>query len=119
MPRAGKKAVALCPELMAGFLSPRPPAEIRGGDGFDVLNGSAKVYNKNGEDITDGFLRGAQKFIDHILKNGITEVWLKENSPSCGVKKIYDGSFSGRVVKGCGVTCALLKQNGIKVVEIP
>ncbi|MEA5002596.1 MAG: DUF523 domain-containing protein [Christensenella sp.] len=114
-----KKAIALCPELMAGFPAPRPPAEIRGGDGFDVLDGGAKVYNKNGEDITDGFLRGAQKLLNFILENGITEVWLKDKSPSCGVTEIYDGSFAGNVVCGCGVTCALLKRNGIKVVEIP
>ena len=114
-----KKAVALCPEILAGFSSPRPAAEIRGGDGFDVLNGEARVYNKKGEDITDGFLRGAQKLFDFVLENGITEVWLKAMSPSCGVSEIYDGSFSGRVVFGCGVTCALLRKNGIKVVEIP
>ena len=115
----GKKAVTACPEVLAGFPTPRLSAEIRGGDGFDVLNGKARVYNSEGEDITSGFIAGAQKLLDFIRENAITEVWLKEKSPSCGVKEIYDGSFSGRTIAGCGVTCALLKQHGIKVVEIP
>ena len=113
------KAIAACPELMAGFLAPRPSAEIRGGDGFDVLDGRARVYNRNGEDITSGFITGAHKVLDFIQKNAITEVWLKEKSPICGVYEIYDGSFSGRTIPGCVVTCALLKRNGIKVVERP
>ena len=62
------KAIAACPELMAGFLAPRPSAEIRGGDGFDVLDGRARVYNRNGEDITSGFITGAHKVLDFIQK---------------------------------------------------
>lgn len=112
------EAVAACPECLAGLKRPSPPAEIIGGDGEDVLSGVAKVYNKEGEDITDAFIAGAWKFLEFVRAQGATKVFLKSNSPSCGVCKIYDGTFSGNLVDGCGVTCALLKRNGIQVVEV-
>ncbi len=126
------KAVCACPEAMAGLTIPRPPAEICGGDGFDVLSGKAGVYNKEGTCITQDFIEGAQKFLQYARKIGAEEVWLKAKSPSCaatlattcvppscGTSRIYDGSFQGVLREGCGVTCALLKKNDIKVVEIP
>ena len=113
------KAVCACPEAMAGLTIPRPPAEICGGDGFDVLSGKAGVYNKKGACITQDFIEGAQKFLQYAQKIGAEEVWLKAKSPSCGTSRIYDGSFQGVLREGCGVTCALLKKNDIKVVEIP
>jgi uncharacterized protein YbbK (DUF523 family) len=114
-----KKVIAACPEALAGLKIPRPPAEISGGDGFDVLNGSARVYNKIGTDITEEFLRGAERFLAFVQEKEAQEVWLKAKSPSCGVSCVYDGTFQGKLHEGCGVTCALLKNNGIKVVEIP
>lgn len=107
-----------CPEAMAGLKSPRPPAELRGGDGFAVLEGTAEVYNKEGLCLTQEFVKGAEQFLAFVRKKGVDEVWLKAKSPSCGVHKVYDGTFEGRLKEGCGVTCALLKKNGIKVVEI-
>lgn len=114
-----KRAVCACPETMAGLRIPRPPAEIRGGDGDDVLQKRACVYNKEGKNITKEFLDGAEKFLDFTLRGGFEEVWLKAKSPSCGVTTIYDGSFSGRLRDGCGVTCAMLRKNGVRVVEVP
>lgn len=116
--REGKAAYA-CPEAMAGLAIPRPPAEIKGGDGWNVLEKTASVYNKEGMNITEEFLRGAQKFLEYVKSGGYDEVWLKSKSPSCGVGRIYDGSFSGTLREGCGVTCALLTKHGIKVIEIP
>lgn len=112
------RAVLACPEAMAGLKIPRPPAEIREGDGFDVLCGNAGVYNKEGECVTREFLNGARKFLAYVRKTGADEVWLKSKSPSCGAGKIYDGTFTGTLRGGCGVTCALLLESGIKVVEI-
>ena len=112
------KAVCACPEAMSGLKIPRPPAEIRGGDGFDVLCGRAGVYNKEGKCVTQEFLNGARKFLAYVRKNGADEVWLKSKSPSCGAGRIYDGTFEGVLREGCGVTCALLLKSGIKVVEI-
>ena len=111
------RAVCACPECLAGLKSPRPPAEISGGDGNDVLCGRARVYNKEGKDLTEDFLRGARKFLEFIREQGAARVILKSKSPSCGTTVVYDGSFSGRLVSGCGVTTALLRQNGIEVTE--
>lgn len=113
------RVLLACPEAMAGLKSPRPPAEIRGGDGLDVLEGRAEVYNKEGVCVTKEFVASAQKFFAFVQKNNAKEVWLKAKSPSCGVHEIYDGTFEGKLIPGCGVTCALLKKSGIKVVEIP
>ncbi len=113
------RALPACPEVMAGLKSPRPPAELRGGDGSAVLEGTAEVYNKEGVCLTQEFVRGAEQFLAFVHKKGVREVWLKAKSPSCGVHMVYDGTFEGKLKEGCGVTCALLMKNGIKVVEIP
>ncbi|MGI6152425.1 MAG: DUF523 domain-containing protein [Christensenellaceae bacterium] len=113
-----KTALPACPERLGGLKSPRIPSEIKGGDGHDVLSGAAQVYNKDGDDITDAFVLGARRFLELVQKTGARQVILKSKSPSCGATEIYDGSFSGRLAKGCGVTCALLQKNGIDVLEM-
>ncbi len=105
----------LCPEVLGGLPTPRPPAEIQGGDGDDVLEGQAGVVNTEGKDVTAEFLAGAQKALRVAHRWDIKEAILKARSPSCGVGQIYDGSFSGRLVEGDGVTAALLKREGIIV----
>jgi len=105
----------LCPEVLGGLPTPRPLAEIQGGDGGDVLEGQAQVVNIEGRDVTAEFLAGAQKALRIIQRWDIKEAVLKARSPSCGVSQIYDGSFSGRLVEGDGVTAALLKREGIIV----
>jgi uncharacterized protein YbbK (DUF523 family) len=107
--------LSLCPEVLGGLPTPRPPAEIQGGDGDDVLEGQARVMNTEGRDITTEFLAGAQKVLRVAHRWGIKVAILKARSPSCGVGQIHDGSFSGRLVKGDGVTAALLKREGIIV----
>jgi uncharacterized protein YbbK (DUF523 family) len=109
------KVLPLCPEVLGGLPTPRPPAEIQGGDGDDVLDGRARVVNIEGKDVTTEFLAGAQKALHIAQRWGIKEAVLKARSPSCGMGQIYDGSFSGRLVEGDGVTTALLKREGIAV----
>lgn len=109
------KALLVCPESLGGLCIPRPPAEIAGGDGHDVLAGHAGVKNKLGVDITKEFLHGAEKVLQLAQKHRITMAILKERSPSCGSVRIYDGTFSRVTKEGMGVTAALLQQNGIKV----
>jgi uncharacterized protein YbbK (DUF523 family) len=104
-----------CPEVAGGLPTPRPPAEIQGGDGHDVLEGRTRVVNIEGKDVTAEFLAGAQQALRVAHRWGIKEAILKARSPSCGVGRIYDGSFSGRLVEGDGVTAALLKREGIIV----
>ena len=108
-------AVCICPEVLGGLDTPRSPAEIQGGDGFDVLDGKAKVVNKAGEDVTAQYVKGAEIVLELCKKYGVTEAVLKEKSPSCGSSLIYDGSFTGTLRPGVGVTAALLLRNGISV----
>lgn len=106
------KAVAFCPEVLGNLGVPRPKAEIKGGDGGDVISGEAKVINEENQDVTEAFLMGAEIFLRQAKKLGIKKALMKENSPSCGVKRIYR---DGELVNGCGVTTALLLKSALEV----
>lgn len=112
------KFVAVCPETLGGMERPCPPAEIQGGDGNDVLAGTAVVVTKDGVDVTQRFIDGAQKVLDMVKEYGAKIVILKENSPSCGVERIHGGLFDGTRIPGQGVTAALLRQNGVAVYSV-
>lgn len=112
-----KKAVMACPELLGGFSTPREPAEIIGGTGEDVLNGTAKIVTASGEDVTELYMEGAAKTLAYAKEINASAVILKENSPSCGSGFIYNGTFSGKKITGSGVTAALLKQAGYRVIS--
>ncbi|MEK3658483.1 DUF523 domain-containing protein [Paenibacillus sp. FSL R5-0744] len=109
------QAIAVCPELLGGFSTPREPAEIIGGNGEDVLAGTAKVVDRSGTDVTDMYLKGAYITLAKAQEVSATMVVLKENSPSCGSSMIYNGEFKGKKIAGNGVTTALLRKNGIEV----
>ncbi|WP_139992135.1 DUF523 domain-containing protein [Paenibacillus paridis] len=111
------KAVSVCPELMGGFTTPREPAEIVGGDGEDVLNGTAKVVEKSGRDVTELYIKGAYLTLEKAQEVHATVIVLKEYSPSCGSAMIYNGDFAGRKMVGNGVTTALLRQHGLRVIS--
>lgn len=111
------KAIPVCPELLGGFVTPREPAEILGGDGFDVISDKAKVMERSGNDVTELYISGAKKTLALAKEMNSTYVVLKEYSPSCGSKKIYNGKFIGEKRAGVGVTTALLEMNGIKVIS--
>lgn len=111
----GDQLLPFCPEVSGSLPTPRPPAEICGGSGVDVLQGKVLVVNKEGQDVTAAFIDGAQKCAELCQKKGITVAILKQRSPSCGSKAIYDGSFSGTTMAGQGVTTALLTSMGVKV----
>lgn len=113
--RANARLVAFCPEIAAGMPVPRDPAEIRGGDGHDVLDGCARVVECTLEDVTDTFVRGARAALEVARGCGAAMAVLKEASPSCGSSMINDGSFSSALRPGVGVTAALLSRNGIPV----
>lgn len=105
----------LCPEVEGGLNTPRPPAEIIDGEGYDVLQKRAHVFNKEGEDVTDSFIRGCQKALTGIDFTEVEFAVLKSRSPSCGANKIYSGRFDGKLKEGSGVTAAFLKGKGIAV----
>lgn len=112
------KLKAVCPEVMAGLPTPRAPLEIVGGDGNDVIEGKARVLSKDGKDVTEQFIKGAEMALKVAKVCNVEKAYFQSRSPSCGCGKIYDGSFSGRFRKGDGVTASLLKKNGIKIIEV-
>lgn len=108
-------AIPVCPEVLGGLPVPRAPHEIVGGNGFDVLDGKAQVKNDRGVDNTAAFMRGAARVLAVAQKKGVRGAILKERSPSCGSKMIYDGTFTKQRIPGCGCTAALLLREGIRV----
>ncbi|QDX92664.1 DUF523 domain-containing protein [Brevibacillus laterosporus] len=111
------KAVTVCPELLGGFITPRESAEIVGGNGDDVLRGTAKVVEKSGRDVTHLYIDGAYQTLQLAKQYQATHLVLKENSPSCGSHNIYNGHFSNQRIPGQGVTSALLRQEGFIVIS--
>lgn len=105
----------ICPEVLGGLPTPRAAAEMVGGDGHSVWAGLAQVKTAAGEDVTEAFKQGALMALQRLQDAGITQVMLKSKSPSCGMGMVYDGSFTGRLVAGDGVTTALFLKHGIEV----
>ena len=99
--------VPFCPEVEGGLPTPRKPSE----------RVKDRVKMQDGKDITKNFLTGADLALNICLYLGIKIAILKENSPSCGSKKIYDGTFSKKLIPGEGVTTELLRRKGIKVIS--
>lgn len=97
--------IPVCPECFGGLPIPRVPSEIRDG----------RVYSKTGEDLTEAFLSGAEQTLYIAKEANAPCAVLKENSPSCGFGKIYDGTFSGNKIDGNGITAQLLYDNEIQV----
>lgn len=97
--------IPVCPECFGGLPIPRVPSEIRDG----------RVYSKTGEDLTEEFLSGAEQTLYIAKEANAPCAVLKENSPSCGFGKIYDGTFSGNKIDGNGITAQLLYDNEIQI----
>jgi uncharacterized protein YbbK (DUF523 family) len=97
--------IPICPEQLGGLPTPRERAEIQG----------QKVITENGNDVTEQFEKGAKMVLEIVKILKIKSVILKLNSPSCGCDKIYDGTFSGSLIKGYGITAKLLLENNIKL----
>lgn len=94
-----------CPEVEGGAPIPRIPCEIV----------NHRVVDKEGNDLTDLFMRGAESTLRLVQKERIEAAILKQRSPSCGYGKIYDGSFSGNIIIGNGITADLLTKKGVKI----
>ena len=111
------RAIPICPEQLGGLTTPRRPSEILGGNGCDVLAGTARVLNDLHEDVTDAFIRGAKETLKLAKTWQVAGAILKARSPSCGISQIYDGTFQGRLKPGPGVTAALLQEAGFTLFD--
>ena len=98
--------VPFCPEVEGGLSIPRETSEIN----------NDKVLTKSGRDVTHQFNEGAEKAYNICLYLGIKYAILKDNSPSCGSKHIYDGSFKNKLKNGEGITAKLLKMKGVTLI---
>lgn len=107
--------IPICPEQLGGLPTPRCASFLVGGNGFDVLDGKAKVINKDGVDVTGNFVKGAFEALNIVRSLGIEICYLKDRSPSCGVNL---RSCDTENLMGPGVTAALLIREGVPVVEV-
>jgi len=105
-------AILICPEQLGGLTTPRNPSEIK------IINDEVHVITNNGEDVTENFKKGAEEVLKIAKELNIKKAILKKKSPSCGVREIYDGTFTNNLTKGNGITASLLIENGIEVENI-
>ena len=107
---AEMEVIAFCPEVLGGLSVPREACEI-----VTDANGMRNVMTATGTDVTEEYVLGAQKTLDLLLESGVARVILQPRSPSCGFGTIYDGTFSGKLTDGNGITAELLSEHGIAV----
>lgn len=101
-----KQVIPICPEIMGGLPTPRIASEIK----------DNMVINKENKDVTDNFKKGAEETLNLAKRLGVTKALLKSKSPSCGYKKIYDGTFSDNLIDGNGITTELLLKNNFEII---
>lgn len=115
--------IPVCPEQLGGMMTPRAPSEIysRQAQRESTLLSPTekiaerKVTNRDGADVTEFYRKGAEETLKLAQLYGCGCAVLKERSPSCGNRQIYDGTFTGTLIKGQGITAELLEKNGIRV----
>lgn len=103
----GREIVSVCPEALAGAGTPRPPAEIREG----------KVYDINGRDVDESYRKGVESALKEFVPEDIVCAVLQPRSPTCGVREIYDGTFTGKLIEGRGIFARALADIGIPVFD--
>ena len=103
----GREVIPVCPERLAGLGIPREPVEIVDG----------VVRRKDGTSVDDALRKAVEQILAQLGGEDIECVILKSRSPTCGVKQVYDGTFTGKLVDGMGVLAAALREKGYKVVD--
>ncbi len=103
----GQEVLALCPEMMAGLGCPRTPVEI--------VNGA--VTDRNGRNVDAPIREAVARAMELVREAGIDCAVLQSRSPTCGVKQVYDGTFSGTLRPGAGVFAQALLDAGIRLID--
>ena len=102
-----KEVLPVCPEMQAGMGCPRIPIEIVDG----------VLMNRDGKNVDAPMRRAIREIMADIRDEEILCAVLKSRSPTCGVKQVYDGTFSGTLVSGAGLFAQALKDAGYQVVD--
>ena len=108
--------IPVCPEEAGNLGTPRPAAEMQKG-AESILNGNGSVVDNDGKDVTEKFIQGAEESLKKGINSGAEYAILKSRSPSCGVGKIYDGSFTNSLIDGDGIFAHLCRQKGIHCIS--
>ena len=103
----GQEVLAICPEMLAGMGCPRTPVEIVDG----------VVMDRDGNNVDNVLRRGVEKAMALVRREDIQCAILQSRSPTCGVKQVYDGTFSGKLVEGAGIFAQALEASGIQVID--
>lgn len=109
------RAIVVCPEQLGGLSTPRNPAELQALAENIIDKNNGNIIDCNRNDVTKAFVSGAYETLKIAKAAGINKAILKDGSPSCGVNNVYDGSFTGKKIKGKGLTAYLLESEGITV----
>ena len=104
----GHQVIPVCPEVLSGLGVPRPCVELRNG----------KAVDYNGQNVDAAFRAGVEKALPQIEGQHIDLAVLQSRSPTCGVKQIYDGTFSRKLIDGQGMLAAALTARGDRVVDV-
>ena len=115
--REGMEVLAVCPERDGGLPVPRTPSEIQGGDGEDVLAGKARIVSIDNEDRTEAFVSGAKRCLERIERFKPDLAILKDGSPSCATRRVYDGTFTKKTREGEGILAVLLRKHGCRAIS--
>ena len=108
--------VSVCPEEAGGLETPRSPAEMQG-SAESILNETGSVVTNEGYDVTEKFIQGAEESLKTGLASGAECAILKSHSPSCGVGRVYDGSFENTLIDGDGMFAHLCRKSGINCIS--
>ena len=103
----GREVIPVCPELEAGFGCPRTPMEIVDG----VLT------DRDGKILAGPMETAIDRLLERIRQEEIECAILKSRSPTCGVRQVYDGTFSGTLVEGMGLFAKALQEAGYRVID--
>lgn len=103
----GHRVIAVCPEQLGGLSTPRKPVEIRG----------ERVLTADGDDCTQAFRNGVKRVLERIDGEQIDMAILQSRSPSCGVKEVYDGTFTRTRIPGMGMLARALTERGVTLVD--
>lgn len=106
----------VCPEQLGGMTTPRIPSELQHSAEM-VLAGSGRLVNREGFDVTAHFVKGAQETLKMVNLFSIRYAIFKSKSPSCSSKEVYDGNFTGNLIKGKGIAAQLLESSGIRIFD--